>query len=90
MTLKNENILEVERRSTRSLSVENSLWKQLCTLRKIDYVVVMMMMMLIKIFTLPYRLHRCNSVKVCLGKNNCKKDSNKTHIVGPTDAFRIR
>jgi hypothetical protein len=70
--LKNENVLEIERRGISSRSVENSFWKQLCTLCKIDYVVVMMMMMmmmmmmLIKIFTLPCRLHPRNPVNVCL------------------------
>jgi hypothetical protein len=37
MTLRKENILEIERGSTRSHPVENSLWKRLRTCRKTDY-----------------------------------------------------
>ena len=39
VTWRNEKILEIERGSTRSRSVENSLWKSLWTCRKTDYVV---------------------------------------------------
>ena len=35
--LLDEMMLEVERGSTRSHSVENSLWKKLCTCRRTDY-----------------------------------------------------
>jgi replicative superfamily II helicase len=35
--LKEKKILEIERGSTRSHCVENSLWKSLCTCRKTDY-----------------------------------------------------
>jgi hypothetical protein len=36
MTLKNDRMLEIEIGSTRSLSVENSLWKRLWTCLKAD------------------------------------------------------
>ena len=91
MTLKDEDILENERRNTRTLSVENSLCKQLCISCKIDYVVammMMMMMMLIEIFTLLYRLHPHDSVNVCLGEKRLQERL-KTHTAGPTDALRI-
>jgi hypothetical protein len=35
-------VLEVEGGSTRSLCLENSLWKKLWTCRKIEYITVMM------------------------------------------------
>jgi hypothetical protein len=38
MTLRKEQILELERRSTRTLSVEKSLWKGLWACYKADYV----------------------------------------------------
>jgi hypothetical protein len=37
MTLRNGRVLEIERGSTRSYSVENSLWKWQRTCRKTDY-----------------------------------------------------
>ena len=37
MTIRQENILEIETGNTRSHSVENSLWKRLWTCRKADY-----------------------------------------------------
>ena len=38
--------MEIERRSTRSPYMENSLWKRLWTSRKRDYVVMMIMMII--------------------------------------------
>jgi len=40
----NKEILEIEKWSTRSLSVENWLWKSLWACRKTDYVMMIMMM----------------------------------------------
>jgi hypothetical protein len=40
MILRKWRILEIERRSTRPQSVENSLWKRLWTCRKTDYVIM--------------------------------------------------
>jgi hypothetical protein len=39
MTFRKSEDQEIERRSTKSHSVENSLWKRLWTRRKIDYII---------------------------------------------------
>ena len=45
-------VLDIERGSTRSQSVENSFWKRLWTCRKADYRMMMMMMMMMTIMTM--------------------------------------
>jgi hypothetical protein len=48
-----ENVLETERGSTRSHSLEYSLWNRLWVCPKTDYMMMMMMMMMVMSHKLP-------------------------------------